>query len=111
MPHEESFFNHTEKKGSGEKIGVRVIIEGRVQKVGLRNWIKQKAISLDVCGWVRNRMNDTVEAFFYGSEDAVGEIIEMCYQGPSFAHIKKIKEFPQKEMDNIPREFVILPTV
>lgn len=60
---------------------------------------------------VRNRMNATVEAFLYGPEEDVNEIITLCHQGPSFALVKRIKEFPQTEMENAPKEFIILPTI
>jgi acylphosphatase len=110
MPNDE-IFSTTSKGGSGEIISVRIIIEGKVQKVGLRNWIKNKAVKFKVYGWVRNRMNDTVEALFYGPEESVNEMIKLCHQGPSFAHIKRVKEFPQSDTGNAPIEFIILPTI
>lgn len=112
MPSDEGemFLNST-KKSKGKKVTIRVVIEGKVQKVGLRNWIKQKAVSLGICGWVRNKSSGSVEAFFYGAEEDVGEIIKLCYQGSSFAHVKRIKEFPQMEISNLPLEFIILPTI
>lgn len=108
---EDEIFHDKSKGGKGTKVAVRIVIEGRVQKVGLRRWIKQKAVSLDLCGWVRNKSNGSVEALFYGVEDNVGEIIKLCYQGPTFAHIKRIKEFPQVETSGLPLEFAMLPTV
>ncbi len=110
MPVDEIFHNHL-KKMKGNKVAVRVILEGKVQKVGLRHWIKQKAINFEIFGWVRNRTSGSVEALFYGAEEDVAEIIKLCYQGPSFAFIKKVKEFPQVEIHNLPLEFMILPTV
>jgi acylphosphatase len=111
MPMEESFFKKTGKEGGGEKIAIRIVIEGRVQKVGLRSWIKQTCVRLGVNGWVRNKGNGTVEAFLCGDKEIVTEVIKLCYQGPSFAHVKRIKEFPQTNIDNVPNEFVILPTI
>ena len=104
-------FQQAQKQEKVDKITVRIIIEGKVQKVGLRNWIKQKANLLSVQGWVRNRANNTVEALFYGDEDVVNEIVNMCNQGPAFALIKRIKRFPESGLSNIPIEFTILPTV
>jgi acylphosphatase len=111
MPSEESFFKRPGKEGGGEKAAIRIVIEGRVQKVGLRNWIKQTAGRLGVFGWVRNKGDGTVEAFLCGEKGAVNELIKLCYQGPSFAHVKKIKEFPQTSIENPPNEFIILPTI
>jgi len=111
MPIDEIFSTEGVREGSGEIVTIRIIIEGRVQKVGLRNWIKNKAIKLKINGWVRNRMNLTVEALLHGPEDTVNDFIAMCHQGPSFAHIKRIKEFPQADTENPPHEFSILPTI
>ena len=110
MPLDEIFHDKL-KSIKGDKVAIRVILEGKVQKVGLRHWIKQKAINFEIYGWVRNRTSGSVEAFFYGAEEDVMEIIKLCYQGPSFAFIKRVKEFPQVEISNLPQEFTILPTV
>ena len=110
MPIDE-LFHESNKANKGDKVSIRVIFEGKVQKVGLRHWIKQKAVSLEIYGWVRNRANGTVEALFFGYETDVGEMMKLCYQGPSFAFIKKVREFPQVDTANLPQEFMILPTV
>lgn len=110
MPIDEIFHDKL-KALKGDKVSTRVVLEGKVQKVGLRHWIKQKAVNLEIYGWVRNRTNGSVEALFFGYEEDVTEMLKLCYQGPSFAHIKKIKEFPQVETANLPQEFMILPTV
>ena len=108
MPEDEIF--HIEERG-GEIVAIRIIIEGRVQKVGMRNWIRQIATRHKIDGWVRNRMNLSVEALLCGPEDTVKEIINICYQGPSFAHVKRVKEFPQADTEDVPKGFFQLPTV
>jgi acylphosphatase len=110
MPIDEIFHDKL-KAIKGDKVAIRIVLEGKVQKVGLRHWIKQKAVTFDLFGWVRNRTNGSVEALFWGVEEDVGEMIKLCYQGPSFAFIRKVKEFPQVEISNLPQEFMILPTV
>jgi len=51
MPNDESFFNESDAKGGGKIVAIRIIIEGRVQKVGLRHWIKQQAVRFKIYGW------------------------------------------------------------
>lgn len=110
MPNDETFLSSGYgEKESEERIAIRVLMEGRVQKVGLRNWIKNQANRNDIVGWVRNK-GENVEAFFIGKESKVHDLIKACHQGPSFAHITRIKEFPQKDIDNSPTEFSILPS-
>lgn len=110
MPTDEIFTSRPEND-KGPMVSIRVILEGKVQNVGMREWIKTKAIRLKICGWVRNRMNETVEALFYGHEGDVIEMVKLCHQGPSFAHVKRVKEFPQSDGENHPIEFIILPSI
>lgn len=96
---------------NSDKISARLIIEGKVQKVGMRHWIKQNALSLNILGWVRNKSDGSVEAFFFGNKDYVAQMISLCHKGPAFASVKKIKEIPQEETSDIEKEFMILPTL
>jgi acylphosphatase len=49
------------------KITVRVRITGRVQGVCYRSWTVEYATSLGLSGWVRNRIDGSVEAILYGN--------------------------------------------
>ena len=54
----------------------QVVIRGRVQGVGYRAWVEERATRLDLQGWVRNRRDGSVEAVFAGPESVVREMIE-----------------------------------
>jgi len=50
---------------------IHLRIEGRVQGVGFRYWVRNEADRLGLDGWVRNRRDGAVEAVFSGLPDAV----------------------------------------
>ncbi len=70
----------------------RVVIQGRVQGVGYRDWMVAQARALGVHGWVRNRADGAVEALVYGEIDAVEELLRACRLGPRLASVSRIEE-------------------
>lgn len=69
-----------------------VVISGRVQGVGYRDWMVSTAQTLGVEGWVRNIHGGGVEALVYGETDAVEELLRACRRGPRFASVSRIEE-------------------
>jgi len=69
---------------------VKVIIYGKVQGVGFRNFIFLHAKKLNVKGYVKNNPDGTVEAVFEGDEDNINKMIELCKKGPKRARVDKI---------------------
>ncbi len=70
----------------------RLVIAGRVQGVGFRAWIVEKARELGVDGWVRNRGDGAVEVLIAGDVAAVEELSRACRRGPRFAEVVRIDE-------------------
>lgn len=58
---------------------------GVVQGVGFRRWIYNKAESLEICGWVSNLEDGSVEATFQGSLQDVNTMLESAGKGPRCA--------------------------
>lgn len=73
---------------------VHVVIEGRVQGVGYRDWACGAARGLKLDGWVRNRADGTVEALFAGPPAAVDAMAERCATGPRLARVRRIHQEP-----------------
>lgn len=71
--------------------GRRVRVYGRVQGVFFRNWTADKALALGVRGWVRNRLDGSVELVAYGDKDAVDALIAACRTGPPAAKVERVE--------------------
>lgn len=66
---------------------VHLRIEGRVQGVGYRAWLKATAMALGPTGWVRNRRDRSVEAVLQGPPDQVADMLRRCEDGPPSARV------------------------
>ena len=67
-----------------------VLISGMVQGVFFRTYAQERARSLGVTGWVKNRWDGKVEAVFEGEESIVDMMVKWCQEGPSSAHVSDI---------------------
>jgi acylphosphatase len=72
------------------KITRRLRIRGQVQGVNLREAMRQRADQLKVTGWVRNRLDGTVEAVVQGEAFAIDSIVDWARQGPTTARVDSV---------------------
>jgi acylphosphatase len=68
-----------------------LVISGRVQGVGFRYFIFQKAKNLAIKGWVKNNTNGSVIIEAEGEEKAITQFISYCRQGPRLAKVEKVE--------------------
>lgn len=92
----------------GQK-AVKVRISGVVQGVYYRGWTVEAATSRGLDGWVRNRIDGTVEALFAGHETGVDEMIRLCHEGPPAARVTAVKVDPAQGV--VAKGFNQKPTV
>jgi acylphosphatase len=78
-------------------IAARLVITGRVQGVGFRVWTCRQARRRGVRGWVRNRLDGSVEALLIGEADAVDAVVEACRQGPGMAQVHGVSRMPAED--------------
>ena len=74
----------------GETVRAHVYISGRVQGVCYRMETRDAARRHNVTGWVKNKMDGSVEAVFEGDAENVHAIIEWCRQGPANALVRDV---------------------
>lgn len=70
----------------------RVMIHGRVQGVGFREWTRHVALDRGIEGWVRNRADASVEAVFAAEAAAVAGMVAACRRGPAHARVESVDE-------------------
>lgn len=73
-----------------EKISAHVIVRGRVQGVYFRAYTRDQARLLGLTGWVMNRRDGSVEAFFEGQRVRVEEMVAWCHDGPPTSRVEKV---------------------
>lgn len=78
------------------KKSVRLYIDGTVQGVFFRRFIKENAERHDVKGFTRNLEDGRVEVFLEGNVDDVKRMLELCKKGPRHAQIRKVEIKPER---------------
>ena len=73
------------------KKSIRLYINGTVQGVFYRGFVKENAEKNNVKGFVRNLEDGRVEVFLEGDIDSVDKMIELCKKGPKHSQIKNIE--------------------
>jgi acylphosphatase len=89
----------------------RVVVEGFVQGVGYRDFTRRAALKLGVSGWVRNRLDGTVEALIAGAPADVEAMLAEMRRGPRGAAVANLRLLdPDSADQGKTGAFVIRPT-
>ena len=83
---------------------VHIRIHGRVQGVFYRQWTMTEARARGLSGWVRNRVDGTVEAVFKGETSVIADMVKACKRGSPRAFVTKIEH--QLVFDADPEQIV-----
>ena len=78
---------------------MRLYIDGTVQGVFFRSFVKENAERYNVKGFVRNLEDGRIEVFLEGSSEDVNKMIELCKKGPKHSQIKKVDVKPERFQD------------
>jgi acylphosphatase len=73
-------------------IARRIRVSGKVQGVWFRDWTIKEAKAFGVTGWVRNRLDHSVEVLAVGEAAAVGQFIERLHKGSPASHVVRVEE-------------------
>ncbi len=75
----------------------RLLVSGRVQRVGYRDWTVRNARELGLTGWVRNLSDGRVEVLADGDEVALGKLLDALRSGPRLAEVEDVETLPVTE--------------
>ena len=89
------------------KKGAKITINGTVQGVFFRNFVKENAEKLELKGFVRNLEDKNVEIIVEGEGDNIKELIELVKKGPPHSQIRSV-DVKEKSWSGELKEFKIL---
>lgn len=76
---------------------LKLLVEGRVQGVGYRQFILTNARRLGINGTVRNLSDGKVEIIAIGSGESIAELIKIARKGPAFSWVYNVQVFTTEE--------------
>ena len=79
----------SDRDGGRERRGYR--LEGRVQGVGFRAFVRRRAQELGLDGWVRNAADGTVEAEAAGDRASLDAFEDHLRQGPPAGRVGALR--------------------
>jgi acylphosphatase len=65
-------------------------VRGTVQGVGYRAACQRRARELELCGWVRNRADGSVELEAEGATVRLEALEQWCRRGPTTARVREL---------------------
>ena len=89
---------------------LHAVIEGRVQGVGFRYFVQEKATGLNLNGWVRNTYDEKVEVWAEGERETLEILLNFLRRGPRSAFVTQVKQSWEEPGGKYQR-FSVLPTV
>jgi acylphosphatase len=72
------------------KAALHLTVRGRVQGVGYRYYAQRSAAALGLTGFVRNRIDGSVELLAEGDPDKLDQLTTLLKEGPSFAFVEGV---------------------
>jgi acylphosphatase len=87
---------------------VHIEVAGRVQGIGFRGFVQDRARALQLAGWVRNLSSGNVEIAASGSEEALRALLAAVRQGPRGAEVKQVISLVPQPTLELPHPFTVL---
>lgn len=73
-----------------EQARLHANINGRVQGVGFRAFVVDRALALGVKGWTRNRWDGSVEVIAEGERKTLDQLLISLRRGPTMSNVTQL---------------------
>jgi acylphosphatase len=87
---------------------VHLKVEGRVQGVGFRWFVRQEAEGLGLAGWVRNTGDGAVEIAACGGDGALASLVAKAGKGPPGSLVTAVNHMAPPAGTDYPEPFRIV---
>ena len=87
----------------------RFRVHGLVQGVGFRAFVWRQVQRLEVDGWVRNRLDGTVEVLGDGTPSEHDKLLALLERGPSLSRVERVDVVSEsRELEDL-TGFAVVP--
>jgi len=87
---------------------IHLEVGGRVQGVGFRWYVVEKAQELKLAGWVRNKSDGKVEIAAAGQSDALASFKAAVKSGPRGARVEEVRALSPVPTESLRSPFEIV---
>jgi len=92
---------HDPGGGTMQQKRIHAIVHGRVQGVWFRDHTLKEARRLGLVGWVRNRIDGTVEIIAQGEPEQIDALISWLHQGSPLAEVERVEWWEEPVADDL----------
>ena len=82
-------------------------VVGKVQGVGFRWFVRERAVELGVSGWVKNVSDGDVEVAASADADRLASLESAIKRGPAGSHVERVDHVPPPPGTKYPSPFSI----
>lgn len=86
---------------------LRLVVRGRVQGVGFRWFVRERARAAGLAGWVRNNADGSVELEASGPAAALAKLRDAVATGPAGARVDDVDELTAAPAAALPFPFTV----
>lgn len=79
------------QNSSNQAQELHAFVHGRVQGVGFRYFVVERALSLGLRGFARNTGDDGVEVLAQGPRPALESLLALLWRGPTAANVTQVE--------------------